>query len=101
MAELILRVKGQTVVHKEKKVELINLEDLVHAGTELISLNSSEQFANDIAKETALQVAKSNGCDYVLLGSLYLQFNKSLRDVPNYVYVATFYNKKQEKNIYN
>ncbi|MBU0456977.1 MAG: hypothetical protein ABH824_06725 [Nanoarchaeota archaeon] len=96
MPKLIERVKGKTWIRNDEKVvEPIRLEELVHMGSELIWFNAPQNLADERARILAIQLAKEYKCDYVLLGSNTLQLNRSQFDFSNYVYIATFYNEKE------
>ena len=114
MVKIIQRVKGSLCKVNDEDSKQINLENLVHAGNELIWFNVSQnpdeeinrkildkkygvadEIANQTAEVLALSLAQAQSVDYVLLSRNHLQFNKSLRDVPNYVYIATFYNERR------
>lgn len=97
MTKLLHRINGKLQVQKDDgRYEPIKLEQLVHAGSELIGLNAEPVFADTMASKMALELGREYRCDYVLLGNNPLEFNKKLRDVPNQVYIATFYNERKK-----
>jgi len=97
MTKLLKRINGKICVQKENKLyEPIELESLVHTGSELIGFNAKADTADKVAKTMALALGQEYCCDYVLVGSNNLEFNRVLKDVPNYVYIATFYNEKKK-----
>lgn len=99
MVKLLKRINGKICVQKENRLyELIELEKLVHAGSELLGFNTGQNSAT-VAQNMALVLGKNYGCDYVLIGANNLELNKSLRDIPNYVYIATFYHERKKATL--
>ncbi len=97
MTKLLHRIDGKLQIRKDDgRYEPVKLEQLVHAGSELIGFNADPIFAGTMASKMALELGREYLWDYVLLGNNPLRFNKSLRDVPNYVYIATFYNERKK-----
>ncbi|MDO8510576.1 MAG: hypothetical protein Q7S55_00260 [Nanoarchaeota archaeon] len=100
MTKLLRRINGKICTKKSNRFyEPIELENLIHAGNELIWFNSEEGFADAIARNMALSIGQQYGVDYALVGKNNLELNKALRDIPNYVYIATFYNERKKATL--
>ncbi len=97
MTKLLQRINGKLCVQNDNKLyQAIELESLVHAGNELMGFTVEQNSANIVAIKKALEMGQKYGCDYVLVGKNGIRFNRSLKDVPNYVYIASFYNERKK-----
>ncbi len=97
MVKLLKRINGKLCVQNDNKLyQAIELESLVHVGNELIGSSVEQNSPSSMVQKKALEMGQQYGCDYVMLGKNGIGFNKSLRDVPNYVYIATFYKERKK-----
>jgi|SRR3989344_646610 len=101
MTKLLQRINGKICVQKENKLyEPIELESLVHVGNELLGFNAKPDTADTVAKTMGLALGREYCCDYVLVGGNNIEFNKTLKDVPGYLYIATFYNERKKATLF-
>src|SRR3989344_4278724 len=101
MVKLLQRINGIICVQKENRLyEPIELGSLVHVGNELLGFNAKPDTADKVAKTMGLALGREYRCDYVMVGGNNIEFNKALKDVPGYLYIATFYNERKKEEFY-